>query len=158
MTRCNLIQDMVHIKKVEIFGFKSFGFRNTVVDFRPGLVSISGPNGSGKSNILDAIIFASGEMRPKVMRVDKIRSLIHDVSSSGGGSRMARVSVHFENSDRKIPFDSDSVEITRELSPDGENVYYISCSILDFSSFVALRWWIFPVADSACSCAISFVM
>ena len=90
MTRCNLIQDMVHIKKVEIFGFKSFGFRNTVVDFRPGLVSISGPNGSGKSNILDAIIFASGEMRPKVMRVDKIRSLIHDVSSSGGGSRMAR--------------------------------------------------------------------
>ena len=85
---------MVHIKKVEIFGFKSFGFRNTVVDFRPGLVSISGPNGSGKSNILDAIIFASGEMRPKVMRVDKIRSLIHDVSSSGGGSRMARVSVH----------------------------------------------------------------
>ena len=100
MTRCNLIQDMVHIKKVEIFGFKSFGFRNTVVDFRPGLVSISGPNGSGKSNILDAIIFASGEMRPKVMRVDKIRSLIHDVSSSGGGSRMARVSVHFENSDR----------------------------------------------------------
>ena len=126
MTRCNLIQDMVHIKKVEIFGFKSFGFRNTVVDFRPGLVSISGPNGSGKSNILDAIIFASGEMRPKVMRVDKIRSLIHDVSSSGGGSRMARVSVHFENSDRKIPFDSDSVEITRELSPDGENVYYIN--------------------------------
>ena len=115
-----------HIKKVEIFGFKSFGFRNTVVDFRPGLVSISGPNGSGKSNILDAIIFASGEMRPKVMRVDKIRSLIHDVSSSGGGSRMARVSVHFENSDRKIPFDSDSVEITRELSPDGENVYYIN--------------------------------
>ena len=95
MTRCNLIQDMVHIKKVEIFGFKSFGFRNTVVDFRPGLVSISGPNGSGKSNILDAIIFASGEMRPKVMRVDKIRSLIHDVSSSGGGSRMARVTVHF---------------------------------------------------------------
>ena len=66
MTRCNLIQDMVHIKKVEIFGFKSFGFRNTVVDFRPGLVSISGPNGSGKSNILDAIIFASGEMRPNI--------------------------------------------------------------------------------------------
>ena len=116
---------MVHIKKVEIFGFKSFGFRNTVVDFRPGLVSISGPNGSGKSNILDAIIFASGEMRPKVMRVDKIRSLVHDVTSSGGSSRMARVSVHFDNSDRKIPFDSDSVEITRELS-DGENVYYIN--------------------------------
>ncbi|KAG2477559.1 MAG: Chromosome partition protein smc, partial [Nitrosopumilales archaeon] len=52
---------MVHIKKVEIFGFKSFGFKNTTIDFEPGLISISGPNGSGKSNILDAIIFALGE-------------------------------------------------------------------------------------------------
>ena len=52
---------MVHIKKVDIFGFKSFGFKTTSVNFEPGLVSISGPNGSGKSNILDAIIFAMGE-------------------------------------------------------------------------------------------------
>ena len=50
---------MVHIKKVDIFGFKSFGFKNTSVNFEQGLVSISGPNGSGKSNILDAIIFAT---------------------------------------------------------------------------------------------------
>jgi chromosome segregation protein len=40
---------LVHVKKVEIFGFKSFGFKNTTVQFEPGLVSISGPNGSGKS-------------------------------------------------------------------------------------------------------------
>ena len=29
---------MVHIKKVDIFGFKSFGFKNTSVNFEPGLV------------------------------------------------------------------------------------------------------------------------
>ena len=58
---------MVHVKKVEIFGFKSFGFKNTIVDFEPGLVSISGPNGSGKSNILDAITFALGENRAKII-------------------------------------------------------------------------------------------
>ena len=73
---------MVHIKKVEIFGFKSFGFKNTIVDFEPGLVSISGPNGSGKSNILDAIIFALGENRPKVMRAPNLRALIHDIEGS----------------------------------------------------------------------------
>ena len=28
---------------------------------------------------------------------------------------MARSSVHFDNSDRKIPVDSDAVEITREM-------------------------------------------
>lgn len=117
---------MVHVKKVEIFGFKSFGFKNTTVNFEPGLVSISGPNGSGKSNILDAIIFAMGENRPKVMRVDKLRSLIHDIEGGRRGPKMARSSVHFDNSDRKIPVDSDVVEITRELDGQGDNTYYLN--------------------------------
>jgi len=117
---------LVHVKKVEIFGFKSFGFKNTTVQFEPGLVSISGPNGSGKSNILDAIIFAMGENKPKVMRVDKLRSLIHDIEGARHGPKMARSSVHFDNSDRKIPVDSDVVEITRELDENGENTYYLN--------------------------------
>ncbi len=117
---------LVHIKKVEIFGFKSFGFTNTTVGFEQGLVSISGPNGSGKSNILDAIIFALGENRPKIMRVDKLRSLIHDIEGSKRGAKMARVSLHFDNSDRKIPVDSNSVVITREMDEHGENVYYLN--------------------------------
>ena len=117
---------MVHVKKVEIFGFKSFGFKNTTVQFQPGLVSISGPNGSGKSNILDAIIFAMGENKPKVMRVDKLRSLIHDIEGARRGPKMARSSVHFDNSDRKIPVDTDIVEITREMDSDGENTYYLN--------------------------------
>jgi len=117
---------LVHIKKVEIFGFKSFGFRNTVVSFERGLVSISGPNGSGKSNILDAIIFAMGENRPKVMRVDRLRSLIHDIEGQRRGPRLARVNVTFDNSDRKIPVDSDTVDIAREMSGDGENTYYLN--------------------------------
>ncbi|MDH5431869.1 MAG: chromosome segregation protein SMC [Nitrosopumilus sp.] len=117
---------MVHVKKVEIFGFKSFGFKNTTVQFEPGLVSISGPNGSGKSNILDAIIFAMGENKPKVMRVDKLRSLIHDIEGNRRGPKLARSSVHFDNSDRKIPVDSDIVEITREMDGAGENTYYLN--------------------------------
>ena len=116
----------MHIKKVEIFGFKSFGFKNTTVQFEPGLVSISGPNGSGKSNILDAITFALGENRPKVMRVDKLRSLLHDIEGNRRGPKLARASVHFDNSDRKIPIDSDSVEITREMDANGENTYYLN--------------------------------
>lgn len=117
---------LVHVKKVEIFGFKSFGFKNTTVQFEPGLVSISGPNGSGKSNILDAIIFAMGENKPKVMRVDKLRSLIHDIDGNRRGPKMARSSVHFDNTDRKIPVDSDTVEITREMDDNGENTYYFN--------------------------------
>ena len=122
---------MVHIKKVEIFGFKSFGFRNTVVNLDPGLVSISGPNGSGKSNILDAIIFATGETRPTMMRVQKMQQLLHDVDGGSGrsprrGTRMARVALHFDNSDRIIPVASDSVVVTRELDEGGEQTYYLN--------------------------------
>ena len=117
---------LVHIRKVEIFGFKSFGFKNTIVNFQPGLVSISGPNGSGKSNILDAIMFALGENRPKTMRVDKLKSLIHDIEGTRRGPKMIRTSVQFENSDRTIPVDSDTVDITREMDDKGENIYYLN--------------------------------
>ncbi|HJU14476.1 MAG TPA: chromosome segregation SMC family protein [Candidatus Nitrosotalea sp.] len=117
---------MVHIRKLEIFGFKSFGYKNTIVNLEPGLIAISGANGSGKSNILDAISFALGENSPKVMRVDKLRSLLHDVDNQRHGAKIARVSCHFDNTDRKIPVDSNTVTITREMDESGENIYYLN--------------------------------
>jgi len=119
------IYTLVHIKKVDIFGFKSFGFKNTSVIFEPGLVSISGPNGSGKSNILDAIIFAMGENKAKVMRAPNLRSLIHDIDGNRHGPKLTRVRVLFDNSDRKIPVDSDLVTVTREMSDKGESDYHL---------------------------------
>jgi chromosome segregation protein len=90
------------------------------------LVAISGANGSGKSNILDAISFSLVENSPKVMRVDKLRSLLHDVDNAKHGAKIARVSCHFDNSDRKIPVDSNTVIITREMDENGENIYYLN--------------------------------
>lgn len=117
---------MVHIEKVEIYGFKSFGFRNTTVKLVPGLVSISGPNGSGKSNILDAIAFALGEKSPTILRVDSLKAVINEMKGSQAGTRVARVSVHLDNRDRSIPVDNDRVEITRVMSETGESAYYVN--------------------------------
>ena len=96
------------------------------MNLEPGLVAISGPNGSGKSNILDAITFSLGENSPKTMRVDKLRSLLHDVENKHQGTKIARVSCHFDNTDRKIPVDSNTVTITREMDEAGENIYYLN--------------------------------
>lgn len=117
---------MVHIEKVEISGFKSFGFKNTVVKLVPGLVSISGPNGSGKSTILDAIAFALGEMSYKTLRGDSLKSLVHGATNNGSNTGHARVGVHLDNKDRSIPLDSDHVEITRVMEGSGESTYYLN--------------------------------
>ncbi len=119
---------MVYIRKVEIFGFKSFGYKNTVIDFQPGLISLAGANGSGKSNILDAITFATGENKPRTMRVGRMGQLLYDPDGegSGRGKHPARVSVHLDNADRRIPVDSDLVEISRELDANGDSAYYLN--------------------------------
>jgi len=135
---------MVHIKKVDIFGFKSFGFKNTTVNFEPGLISISGPNGSGKSNILDAIIFAMGENRPKIMRSPNLRSLIHDIEGNRHGPKLTRVKLLFDNSDRKIPVNSDNVTIIREMTDHGESTYYLDGKKINRSRVID----IFDVANA----------
>ena len=116
---------MVYIKKLEIFGFKSFGFNNNVLQFNNGLIAITGPNGSGKSNILDAIIFVLGENSPKILRVDKFQSLFHDTQNSS--NRLIRVKITFDNSDRGIPIDTESVSMTREMEGhSGESQYFLN--------------------------------
>ncbi|MDW3654794.1 MAG: AAA family ATPase, partial [Nitrososphaeraceae archaeon] len=116
---------MVYIKKLEIYGFKSFGFKNTVLHLNNGLVAVTGPNGSGKSNILDAIMFALGENSPKLLRVDKFQSLFHD--SENSSHRLVRVNLSFDNSDRGIPIDMDTVSMSREMEGQtGESQYYLN--------------------------------
>jgi len=112
---------VVYIKRIEINGFKSFG-KHTIINLDKGLICITGPNGSGKSNILDAITFALGENSSRVLRVDRLHSLIHDNGESK--AKKVRVSITFDNSDRGIPIDSDTVSIAREMSIDGNESEY----------------------------------
>jgi len=118
----------VHIKKLEINGFKSFGSKNIILNFQKGLTVVTGPNGSGKSNILDAILFALGENSPKALRVDRFQSLFHDNSSNNITNKTVKVSLTFDNTDRGIPVDNDNVTITREMTGvnSGESQYIIN--------------------------------
>ncbi len=90
---------MVHIKRVELSHFKSFG-GTTKVPILPGFTVISGPNGSGKSNILDALLFCLGLASSKGMRAERLPDLIsHNKQNSNGKGSEAIVSVTFDLTD-----------------------------------------------------------
>ncbi|HEY9904144.1 MAG TPA: AAA family ATPase, partial [Candidatus Sericytochromatia bacterium] len=74
---------MVHVKRVELTNFKSFG-GTTSIPLLPGFTVVSGPNGSGKSNILDALLFCLGLASSKGMRAERLPDLVnHDKERRG---------------------------------------------------------------------------
>lgn len=89
---------MVHIKRVELSHFKSFG-GTTKVPILPGFTVVSGPNGSGKSNILDALLFCLGLASSKGMRADRLPDLVNNKHIGSGKSAEAIVSVTFDLTD-----------------------------------------------------------
>ncbi len=117
---------MVYLRKIEARGFKSMGTSLIAVPVEKGFVAITGPNGSGKSNLIDAILFALGENSAKTLRAQNLSALIYDGSVEQQKPSSARVSLQFDNSDRRIPTDSDSVTITRELKQSGESLYMLN--------------------------------
>lgn len=89
----------MHIKRVELTNFKSFG-GTTSVPLLPGCTVISGPNGSGKSNILDALLFCLGLSSSKGMRADKLPDLVNNNQKANGRNAVeAIVTVTFDISD-----------------------------------------------------------
>lgn len=84
----------MHIKRVELSHFKSFG-GTTQVPLLPGFTVISGPNGSGKSNILDALLFALGLSGSKGMRAERLPDLVNQAVAGRGRTVEASVTVTF---------------------------------------------------------------
>jgi chromosome segregation protein len=106
---------MVHIKRIELSHFKSFG-GTASVPFLNGFTVVSGPNGSGKSNILDAILFCLGLATSKGMRAERLPDLINNTYNTGRGVAEATVSVTFDLSD----LETESIVAESDLS-DGED-------------------------------------
>ncbi|MBP5993809.1 MAG: AAA family ATPase [Candidatus Moranbacteria bacterium] len=125
----------MYLKRLEISGFKSFA-NKTVLDFLPdrsmaegascGITAIVGPNGSGKSNIADAIRWAIGEQSSKNLRGKKSEDVIF--AGTEGKARMgsAAVTLHFDNSDKRIPIEFSDVSVTRKIYRSGESEYAIN--------------------------------
>ncbi|MGD0159919.1 MAG: chromosome segregation SMC family protein [Candidatus Bathyarchaeia archaeon] len=119
---------MPYIKKIELKGFKSFGPQGVKVSLDKGFTAITGPNGSGKTNILDAFLFSLGELSTRRLRAETAAKLLFNGSEKAGLERakMAKVVIQFDNSDGRMPVDTITVTISREVYRNGQSVYRLN--------------------------------
>jgi chromosome segregation protein len=119
---------MPYIKKIELKGFKSFGPKTASIMLDKGFTATTGPNGSGKTNIADAVLFGLGEMSARKLRAENFAKLIFHGSPEAGveKSKVAKVVLQFDNSDKHIPVDTVTVTISREVYMDGQSVYRLN--------------------------------
>ena len=119
---------MPYIKKIELKSFKSFGSQTVKVALDKGLTVITGPNGSGKTNIIDAVLFALGELSSRRLRAENAAKLIFHGSEKAGLERAkrAKVIIQFDNSDGTMPVDTVTVTVSREVYRNGQSVYRLN--------------------------------
>ena len=115
----------MRLKRLEIYGFKSFADR-TVVVFDEGITGIVGPNGSGKSNLSDAVRWVLGEQSAKALRGGKMEDVIFNGTQKRKRLGYCEVSLVFDNEDHALPVDFAEVMITRRVYRSGEGEYYIN--------------------------------
>ncbi|MFO7807666.1 MAG: AAA family ATPase [Candidatus Moraniibacteriota bacterium] len=132
------------VKKIELCGFKSFA-QKTIFDFnrseeveKSGIACIVGPNGSGKSNVADALRWVIGEKSAKNLRGKKSEDVIFAGSDKKSQLGSARVSIYFDNTDKKFNLDYPEVVVTRKIFRSGENQYLINGSKVRLTDIVEL--------------------
>ena len=115
----------MRLAKLTATGFKSFGDK-TEIAFDHPVTGIVGPNGCGKSNVVDAIKWVLGSQSAKSLRGGAMLDVIFNGTSTRKPAGMASVTLTFDNKDRTLGLDLDTVSVTRQLYRDGSSEYLIN--------------------------------
>jgi len=138
---------LLKLKKLELFGFKSFCDRQQLQFGGGGVSAIVGPNGCGKSNISDSISWVLGERSAKSLRGARMGDVIFNGSRDRKPSGFAAVSLtlldpdgYLESADlnglahvvnghgsngssSSLPTE---ITVTRKLFNSGESIYLLN--------------------------------
>ncbi len=115
----------MRLKRLKIFGFKSFADASTI-EFIDGITAVVGPNGCGKSNIADAFRWVLGEQSAKSLRGRSMPDVIFAGTSTRKPLNYAEASLTLTEVNGQLPIDYDEVTVTRRLHRSGESEYFIN--------------------------------
>lgn len=127
----------MYLKSIELNGFKSFAKKSELL-FNTKVSAIVGPNGSGKSNVAEAFRFVLGEQSIKSLRGKKGEDLIFNGAGDLPKANRASVKVVFDNTNKFLPVDFDTVTIERVVHRDSVNEYLINGSQVRLKDVVEL--------------------
>ena len=120
---------MVNLKKIEMYGFKSFADKLEMT-FDNTFTAIVGPNGCGKSNISDAVRFVLGEQSAKSLRGKTMSDFIFSGTDARKSMSYCEVSLFLDNSSRFFPLEMDEIILSRKLYRTNESEYYINRNLV----------------------------
>ncbi|MBQ8434281.1 MAG: chromosome segregation protein SMC, partial [Clostridia bacterium] len=120
---------MLYLKKVEMYGFKSFADK-VELKFDQPITAIVGPNGCGKSNISDAIRWVLGEQSTKNLRGKLMQDLIFSGTDTRKSMSYCEVSLYMDNTTRIFPLPMDEVIISRKLYRNNESEYLLNRNVV----------------------------
>jgi chromosome segregation protein len=115
----------MNLKKLELFGFKSF-MRKLDIHFSDGITVIVGPNGCGKTNVTDALRWVLGEGNARMLRGTRMEDLIFNGTRDFKPLNLAEVSLTIDNSTGVLPVEYSEVTVTRRVFREGEPEFLIN--------------------------------
>ena len=128
---------MLYLKKVEMYGFKSFADK-IELKFDQPITGIVGPNGCGKSNISDAIRWVLGEQSTKNLRGKLMQDLIFNGTDTRKSMSYCEVSLFFDNTTRLFNIPMDEIIISRKLYRNNESEYLLNRNVVRLRDILAL--------------------
>ena len=120
---------MLYLKKIEMYGFKSFADK-VEMRFDHPITGIVGPNGCGKSNVSDAIRWVLGEQSTKSLRGKAMQDLIFNGTDVRKSMSYCEVSLFLDNTTRIFPIQLDEIIISRKLYRNNESEYLLNRNVV----------------------------